>query len=290
MRTVAVIMTCYNRKEKTYNCLNTILKCSNPNIKIDVFLTNDGSTDGTAEMIQECFPEVNMLMADGSLFWNKGMYKSFEAASKIGYDFYLWVNDDVVFDENIMPRLVEYCDVVKKKEETIIVGYTENKSRDEVTYAGFCKKKSVIPLSMEYVLPRKERPVKLDTFHGNCVLISNAVVNRIGIMDPYYSHAIGDADYGHVATRNGCDIWLTTFSVGVCEKNLINDKLYDPRLSLAERYKFITSRKQRPIKDWFHFTVKNGGAWGIVRFIITYIKVPYIHIVCKIKDGKNKYF
>ena len=141
MRTVAVIMTCYNRKEKTYNCLNTILKCSNPNIKIDVFLTNDGSTDGTAEMIQECFPEVNMLMADGSLFWNKGMYKSFEAASKIGYDFYLWVNDDVVFDENIIPRLVEYFDVVKKKEETIIVGYTENKSRDEVTYAGFCKKK-----------------------------------------------------------------------------------------------------------------------------------------------------
>lgn len=278
---VAVLMTCYNRKEKTYHCLESITICSNPGIKIDIYLTDDGSTDGTEEMIRENFPNVNVLKADGSLFWNKGMHKSFEAAEKIGYDFYLWANDDVIFDDDIVNKLIEYYQKVKVKDETIIVGYTENDSRDEVTYAGFVKKKSFIPLSMTFAMPDKTTPVKIDTFHGNCVLISAAVVKKIGIMDPFYSHGLGDADYGHTATRNKCDIWLTTFPVGVCEKNYIYDKLYDRELSLIDRYKFITSRKQRPVKDWWHFTIKNGGLLGIFRFVIAYAKIPFIHIKCK---------
>lgn len=281
MVTVAIIMTCFNRREKTARCLETVLDCANKDIKIDVYLTDDGSTDGTGDMVRKCFPGVIILQADGSLYWNKGMHRAFSAAEKVGYDFYLWVNDDVVFDGDVVSRLVAYYYQVKRKDETIIVGYTENEERTEVTYAGFIREKSIIPLSMRPAFPDRNTPVKIDTFHGNCVLISSAVVRKIGIMDSYYSHGMGDADYGHTATRNGCDIWLTTFPVGVCEKNYIYDGLYERNLSLLERYRFITGRKQRPVKDWWHFTTKNGGMPGILRFIITYAKIPYIHIRCR---------
>jgi hypothetical protein len=48
-----------------------------------------------------------------------------------------------------------------------------------------------------------------------------------------------------------------------------------------ERFKFATSQKQRPVKDWWHFTIKNGGPLGAVRFAMAYIKIPLIHIKCK---------
>lgn len=277
---VAILLTCYNRKNTTRRCLESLVREKYENITYEVYLVDDCSTDGTAEMIKEEFPEIHYIRSEGNLFWNKGMHLAFKCAAEVGYDFYLWVNDDSVFDPHIIKRLVDFYFEVRKKPETIVTGYMESPDRKVVTYPAFIKKKSIIPLATERVLP-SDKPVKCVTMHGNCVLIHSSVVDRIGIMDPYYSHGIGDADYGHTATRNGCDIWLTTFPAGVCEANLAYQELYRKNLSLVDRFKFITNRKQRPVKDWWHFTTKNGGCLGVIRFVMGYAKIPLIHIKCK---------
>ena len=61
MKRIAVLMTCHNRKAKTIRCLRN-LYCQN--INLDIFLVNDGCTDGTEEFVAKEFPKVNIIEGD----------------------------------------------------------------------------------------------------------------------------------------------------------------------------------------------------------------------------------
>ena len=54
---IAVLLTVFNRKEKTKRCLDSVQRTVQPylgkGIELEVFLTDDGSTDGTGEMLQD---------------------------------------------------------------------------------------------------------------------------------------------------------------------------------------------------------------------------------------------
>lgn len=72
MKTVAVLMTCHNRVDKTLKCLSALFKQSVcESIKLDVFLVDDGSTGGTGRIVQKEYPEAHVVYGDGNLFWNR---------------------------------------------------------------------------------------------------------------------------------------------------------------------------------------------------------------------------
>ena len=89
---IAALLTCFNRKEKTRKCLESLFAVR-PNS--DVYLVDDGSTDGTSELIAELFPNVHIIIGSGDLYWSRGMYTAWKEAIKEDYDYYLWLNDDV---------------------------------------------------------------------------------------------------------------------------------------------------------------------------------------------------
>ena len=83
MNRIAVLLTCHNRSEKTTACLHSLFQCYLPSdFVLDVFLVDDGSTDGTAELVTEKFPKVIIIHGDGNLFWNRGMHLAWSYASK----------------------------------------------------------------------------------------------------------------------------------------------------------------------------------------------------------------
>ena len=50
------------------------------------------------------------------------------------------------------------------------------------------------------------------------VLIPNQIVNKIGILDPFYPHAIGDYEYGLRAIKAGYQCYISSDFTGLCEK------------------------------------------------------------------------
>jgi GT2 family glycosyltransferase len=71
---IAVLLTVFNRKEKTKTCLQALFSQELAGEAcIEVFLTNDGCTDGTPEMVKTLFPQAHLVEGDGQLFWNRGM-------------------------------------------------------------------------------------------------------------------------------------------------------------------------------------------------------------------------
>lgn len=269
---LAILLTCYNRKELTERCLKSLL-CNVNSVDVDIYLVDDGCTDGTGDMVRCEFPSVKILQGDGNLFWNKGMYFAFNDAVKNNYDFYLWVNDDVEFYPNMVELLVEsynYCS--RSKKDIIIVGPTVDKSERINTYGGVSKQKSIIPLKMAK-LNYTSKYQKCDTFNGNCVLIPRYVVEKIGIIDSFYSHGFGDTEYGLVATSAGCENWLTNYPVGICERHDEDNKWDDKKLTFKQRYKARYNIKGIPKNDWKHFCKKHCGKFWRLRYYAPTIKI-----------------
>jgi len=121
--TIAALLTCFNRKEKTLACLKALFNQALPaNVDISAYLVDDASTDGTAAAVQQTYPQVKIFSGDGNLFWNGGMRVAFSEAMKDDPDYYLWLNDDTRLDpEALNVLLTTSSELMKKGEKRAIV-------------------------------------------------------------------------------------------------------------------------------------------------------------------------
>ena len=270
---IAILLTCHNRKPLTDRCLNSIFNNIPKRAIIDVYLVDDGCTDGTSEMIRIKYPAVKLLHGDGNLFWNRGMHRAFSEAVKGDYEYYLWINDDDLLYDGFLDKMLKTHEMLAMNNKKVILAGVMTDSSEKIqTYGGTYIIPSLIPLKMGQ-RKMEDKPVSCDTFHGNCVLIHKSVVDTIGIIDPFYQHAFGDADYGLRATRNGCGVWVTNYDVGICVRHDGANKWLDPKLSFKERLKDYHKKTANPTRDWKYFCKKFCGWNWWIRYIAPDIKI-----------------
>ena len=108
------------------------------------------------------------------------MRKAWEDALKKNADFYLWLNDDTVLYPSALVHLLEASRQMEHL--AVICGSTCGPGTDEWTYGGMSGGKPVIPdgTLQECAL-----------CHGNILWVPRHVVDRIGILDGFYLHALG---------------------------------------------------------------------------------------------------
>ena len=101
---LAVLITCHNRRDTTLSCLKALYQ---QDVIIDVFLVDDGSSDGTTEAINSYYPDVNVIEGNGNLYWGGGMRLAFAEAMKHSYSYYLWLNDDTLLEPQAINNLLD---------------------------------------------------------------------------------------------------------------------------------------------------------------------------------------
>ena len=209
MKTIATLITCHNRKDKTLSCLNALLISQLPNgFTLDVFLVDDGSNDGTSQAISAEYPEVNIIQGNGNLFWTRGMHLAWTTAVKNnGYDYYVWLNDDTYIFQNTLATMLSAANSTENKH--IIVAACCSEKTGELTYSGF------LP-NGDKIIPSDDL-VQAHTFHGNFVLIPKFVYQQIGTIDPLFHHSIGDMDYGLRAAQKGIKTYIAPNFLANCE-------------------------------------------------------------------------
>lgn len=211
-KSIAVLLTVFNRKQNTLECLTELYKVNVPEgYFFDVFLVDDACTDGTPEAVKEQFPEVNIVEGDGALFWNRGMYMAWDAAVKNNdYDFYLWLNDDTILFENSFETMLEASNSTENS--SLICGPTCSKKERKVTYGGARNNK-------DGVLSPNGKLQECEIINGNFVLVPKIIYKKLGNLDWSFRHAIGDYDYGLRAIKEGFTNYLATEFIGTCEAN-----------------------------------------------------------------------
>ena len=245
---IAVIITCHNRKEKTLHCLTNLFEAKKAyghnEVRLAVFLTDDGCTDGTAEAVDQLFDrhEIHIIKGDGSLYWAGGMRAAWREAlkEKKRWDYYLLVNDDTYAFDNLFTEMIEahrYC-LRTYKRPGLYSGVTCAQGQpDVITYGGdredrLCRLHRVMP---------NGQPQLVDEANANLLLVPAMIVNEIGIFYEGYVHGSADYDYSRLARRNNIPVLITAHTCGECEYDHDSmrqeaKKLFSMNLSERRRY------------------------------------------------------
>jgi GT2 family glycosyltransferase len=260
-RSVCALLTCFDRREKTLACLAALEASAGvESCELHAVLVDDGSRDGSAAAVRERFPWVQVIEAEGDLYWCRGMHRAFGQAQAWDHDFYLWLNDDTLLDRDAVARLLACHDDLRARlgRPLIVAGSTRDGGSGKLTYGGESQASGWRRLRFALVAPQAE-PVRVDTFNGNIVLVSAAAAAIVGNLDPTYEHAMGDTDYGLRAGRLGVPSWLATGTHGLCEHNSQAGTYRDHELPWRRRWTLMLGRKGLPPRSWWQFTRRHGG-------------------------------
>lgn len=260
---ILAIFTCYNRRELTERSMK--LLAENKEVTFDYVVVNDGSTDGTAEMLVSLPYQVDVINGDGGLFWNRGMHKAIEYAKEKypNYEYYMLMNDDTKFVPGIFDKMLPQLEP-----DAVMVGAICGEE-GELSYGGI---KYVKGIKYKKYGPEAQ-DIHFDTFNANSVIVPHDIFMQVSI-DPFYQHSIGDFDYGLQISKKGYAIRIFGEYVGECNDTNLAKTWQDVTLPRLERIRLKESRKGLPFADWFHFLRKNFGlGTAIVRSITPYVRI-----------------
>jgi len=272
---VAVLLTCFNRNDKTQKCLDNLFKQELPNgFNLQVFLCDDGSTDGTSEMIESIFPAVHLSKGNGSLYWNGGMDLAWKKAIEFdAYDFYIWLNDDTI----LLPKalLNIFQTFTNLKNPGVITAACRIPNTNIFSYGGWSGYGPIVPNgSIQEVA----------LISGNFVLIPKIIVDKIGSLSPKFTHYLGDYDYGLRAIEVGFQCYTTAEYLAECHTNPL-PYWGNPKYNLKTRWKMLHDVKGQAFLEYAYFKFRHYGiVIGIKTLVDTYLKVIYPHGYFRAKE------
>lgn len=263
MLSIAIILTCHNRRKCTIRSLHKIIESSIPedHIDISIYLVDDGSTDGTSEAVRLQYPEVKIIQGTGNLYWTRGMHLAWQtAAREADYDYYLWLNDDTYLKEDAIRILLSGSR--EKGDNSIIVGATCSKETGLMSYSGF--------LPSGVMAEPTGQLQEVDTFNGNVVLVPRSVFQILGNLDTLFQHAIGDVDYGLRAKAKGIKSYITPVYIAYCESHKTLPKWCLKEVSFVNRVRSLYS----PLGNshpyyFFRYELRHFGCLIAIKHLFT---------------------
>lgn len=216
---IYIIVPIHNRKNFTRDCLLSLRKQTFK--KFTIIVVDDGSSDGTIEMIQKKFPEIVLLHGDGNLWWtratNLGVKYAFEIATRD--DYILTMNNDTVVNPAYLETLIECA---TKHPNSLIGSIALNDQEKKIVIDAGVKinwptaKFNFLSRGLEYKVVIKKEPfiIPVDVLSGRGTLIPVKVFQNIGLYDsinlPHYG---ADYEFSYRAKKNGYNLFVNYKSI-----------------------------------------------------------------------------
>ena len=99
-----VVIPVFNRRQYTRDCLLSLRQQTRNDFRVVV--VDDGSTDGTAQMLAEEFPEVEVVPGSGQLFWTAGVNAGIRRALALHATCVMTMNNDVLALPDFMAQML----------------------------------------------------------------------------------------------------------------------------------------------------------------------------------------
>jgi GT2 family glycosyltransferase len=282
MNRVAVLLTCYNRKDKTLNCLRAFynaVEYFKSKDNFEIYLVDDNSSDGTKEAVRNNFPEVNIIIGTGHLFWAGGMRLAWNTAIEDGeFQAYLLLNDDTELLETTIRDLIQthQYSLENYKKGGVYIGSTVDPITNNFTYGGRKIYQNGLVVKSGLVNPTNQ-PVECDFANANILWVSREVVNQIGIFNENYTHSLADFDYTFTAKKNNFPVLVAPGIGGYCIDDHGNNWL-SSSATLKERIKFLYSPKGLSYKEYLYYIKRNFPLSYMYVFTVLWLKTlfPFI--------------
>ncbi len=283
---VAVLITCHNRKVKTLACLQTFYNADKPSdFEFDLYVVDDGSTDGTSEAIMHHYPDVHIIKGDGSLFWAGGMRLAWRTALEMSqYYGFLLLNDDVLLNKDFISNLIITDDFALKQDGKtgIYSSATIDGITKKFTYGGYNVSKKFFKMRNHFVIPT-DSPQRCDLTNANILWISKETVDALGILDEKYTHAIADFDYSLQAIKKGIPVYLTPNFGGVCVNDHTATQI-SASAPLKERIAYLKSPKGMGYSEYLFYIKRHFPLFLPIEFVTLWIRTIFPKLWAHLKD------
>lgn len=270
-------MTCFNRRDQTLRSLNSLV-AQNSDIprSMHVFLVDDASSDGTREAVAEAFPEVTIILGTGQLYWNRGMRAAFDLAMKVGFDGYLWLNNDTELLPDALDKLLRFDHELRANGiVSILAGSTLDPTTIKRSYGGLRRVASWNRIRHFPVQPSDTHLLPCDTMNGNCTFIPAPIAARLGNLEPRFQHHFGDIDYGYRANNAGFTVYIVPGYVGYCPRNTGIEARRDPQRPFLVRWKEVMSPKGYRFPEWLLFSRRHFSYLWPIYFLSPYLQTLF---------------
>lgn len=250
-----IIIPTFNRKDLLKQTLQNLYTQS---VRLGyIIIVNDGSTDGTTEMLEHDFPNVIHLMGDGNLWWtgaiNKGIQYVLDNLSDV--DGVILQNDDVLFDNDWVEKLM--LDVDRNPNSLIGCVNVNSNDKETITWAGK-NMNTWFATSNYYYRGKNINSIKnvqyINSFDliGRGIYIPIEVFKKIGLFDYMHFKHCGDTELPLRARMAGFKLIVTfnaivydmpdqTAKIDIKAKYTLKDfkyKFFDFRSNAYWKYRF----------------------------------------------------
>jgi len=274
LSTVYVIVLAWNHIDDTRECLASFCKSTWEDMQLVVI--DNGSTDGTAQIIHEEFPQVVLLRSETNLGIAGGYNLGIDYAFRQGAPFILIANNDITVDPMMVPALMDFLEHTPKAGIAMpkIYHYYGNRSRLWTVGARWRKFPPTVKMIALDQIDHGQfsSPKSIDFAPSCCYLIRRAVVEKIGGYDIGYFFYFDDWDYSARVRNAGFSIWLV------------------PTANMWHKVSISTQKADKPFKWWkimgqsaYRFYTRHYSGFHLICFTFWYM----IREIIKLKPVRS---
>ncbi len=261
---IYIVTPVYNRKEFTRNYLVALRDQTYKDFK--VIIVDDGSTDGTEEMIHDEFPEVIYIKGDGNLWWAEGTNVGVRYALKECANYIMTLNDDTIPKKDYMEKMIYWS---KKKPSALLGALAIDAHTEEPIAGGWHHSWKTAKMTdiVNIADPHKHDGLQeVNIFPGRGLLIPSKVFLDVGFYDSKnFPQTVSDIDFTARANKFGYDIYCN----------------YDAKIKIfPDECAGTKWRKNKSLKNFYlHlFAYKGGG--NLKRFtVFTFKNAPTRYVL-----------
>lgn len=218
MPDISICLVSLNTRDLLKGCLESLF-ADPTRFTYEVIITDNGSTDGSIEMLAEDFPPVKVILNESNLGYTAPMNQALRAGSG---RYLMQLNPDTVIQPGLLDGLVDFMDSrpqagictpkVLNRDGTLQKQCRRSAARpwDAVSYVlGLSK---LFPRSRTFgrylmtYLPEDETS-EVEAVSGSCMVIRREVIDQIGYLDEVFFAYQEDAEFCFRARKAGWKIY-----------------------------------------------------------------------------------
>lgn len=269
---VIIIILNWNGLAETFECLNSLAKSSYRHTKIVV--VDNGSTDHSAEIILQTYPQLDVLRNSKNEGFCKGNNIGIRYALEHGADYVWLLNNDTEVEVDTIENLVEAAESSSEIGlVSPIIHYFGEKTK--VQFAGSYI--DIDTFDIHYPENKEKAGAVFQTgpsvlLWGTALLIKKAVIKNIGLLDERFFAYWEDTDYSLRSLKGG-------YRNVVCDTAMVYHK------------RKLTSEGEEPKKSaYFYYYLERNylllrckefyGLFAKIRFYLMALAVGSAHTLC----------
>lgn len=232
---VYAVVLAWNHIQDTLECVESLLQSHYPNLK--VLVVDNGSTDGTHEILRQRFPQVDVLRLEENAGSTRGYNHGIQYALQHQADYVMTMNNDTVVAPEMVSRLV--AGIRQHPQAGMVVPKIYHYYTDEPRIWCVGARWRPFPPRIKLIGadapdgPAFQRPAPLPYATSCCILMSREALSKVEGFDTRYYFYYEDWDLSARFWKAGYEIWFI------------------PEATMWHKVSITTQKAERPQRWWY---------------------------------------